>query len=194
MVYPILRKVREGWGPGHSFMLHTHRYPSEFTLGAGSPLHSLDASVEMCELSELSELSPGSDDFPPRRDDLPAYVLRVSERPVGHPAFVSSWPAIARADIRCVAFLELSKLLNQEDALSAPWLRVISALRRRTHAAERRIRHFDVTLPFATPKPSCRQARCFSGGGRQCTGRATSTWPSRGAVKRRSDIWILVSQ
>ena len=32
-------------------------------------------------------------------------------------------PGIAWADIRCVAFLELSKLLNQEDALSAPWLR-----------------------------------------------------------------------
>jgi hypothetical protein len=51
----------EQWYPILRLCFTTHRYPSEFTLGAGSQLHSPDAPVEMCELSELS---PGAHDFP----------------------------------------------------------------------------------------------------------------------------------
>ena len=47
-----------------------------------------------------------------------AYELRIDECPVCHPASVSpdlGWPP-------AVVFLKLSKLLNQEDALSVPYL------------------------------------------------------------------------
>jgi hypothetical protein len=51
---------------------------------------------------------------PPGRDDIFVYVLRIGERPVCHP---ESGPVT-----RGVVFSKLSKLLNQEDALSAPCL------------------------------------------------------------------------
>jgi hypothetical protein len=60
-----------------------------------------------------------------------------------------------------VVFSKLSKLLNQEDALSAPCSHaVISALRRRALAGRRNAaeRRNTVTLSFAAPKSSRRQA------------------------------------
>ncbi len=55
--------------------------------------------------------SPGQ---PGERNDLSSYALRIGDRPV--PVL---WP---RAGIRGVVFSKLSRLLNQEDALSAPCL------------------------------------------------------------------------
>jgi hypothetical protein len=89
------------------------------------------------------------------RDDMSAYALRNSDCPVCHPASVSSgpgWPGLSGG----VAFPKLSKLLNQEDALSAPCLRELCsppAAPSRGAAMLRTgvIRHFEVTLPFATP-------------------------------------------
>jgi hypothetical protein len=77
-----------------------------------------------------------------------------------------------------VVFLELSKLLHQEDALGAPCLdTVILALRRRALAGAGIlrtgvIRHFGVTLRLATPdiRPASADAFAVVGGG--CTGRA----------------------
>jgi len=65
-----------------------------------------------------------------------------------------------------VVFSKLSKLLNQESALSAPCetaYAVISALRRRPRAAQEccaqaRPVALDVTFPFAITDSSCRQA------------------------------------
>jgi hypothetical protein len=57
-----------------------------------------------------------------KRNDLSAYALRNGERPVYPPASVSSGLGRPRAGIRGVVFSKLSKQLNQEDALSAPWL------------------------------------------------------------------------
>jgi hypothetical protein len=54
-----------------------------------------------------------------KRDDPSAYEARIGKRPVCHPAPVSSgvgWPRAGGG----VVFPKLSKLLNQEDALSAP--------------------------------------------------------------------------
>ena len=67
---------------------------------------------------------------------------------------------------RPVVFSKLSKLLNQESALSAPCetaYAVISALRRRPRAAQEccaqaRPVALDVTFPFAITDSSCRQA------------------------------------
>jgi hypothetical protein len=56
-----------------------------------------------------------------KRDDISAYAPWIGECPVCHPASVSSglgWPP---AGARWVS--KLSKLLNQENALSAPCLR-----------------------------------------------------------------------
>jgi hypothetical protein len=77
-----------------------------------------------------------------------------------------------------VVFPGLSKLLNQEDALGVPCLdTVIVALRRRTLAGRRNlrtgvIRHFDVTLRFATPDIRLASADAFAVVGGGCTGRA----------------------
>jgi hypothetical protein len=49
------------------------------------------------------------------RDDLSAYEARIGERPVCHPAGDGF-------GLGGVVFSRLSKLLNQEDALSAPCL------------------------------------------------------------------------
>ena len=51
-----------------------------------------------------------------------AYEVRVGERPVCHPASVSSGLGWPRDGVRWVVFLGLSKLHNQEDALGAPCL------------------------------------------------------------------------
>jgi hypothetical protein len=54
-----------------------------------------------------------------KRDNMSAYALRISDCPVSHLASVPmarGWPGLPGD----VAFLKLSKLLNQEDALSAP--------------------------------------------------------------------------
>ena len=77
-----------------------------------------------------------------------------------------------------VVFPELSKLLNQEDALGAPYLdTVILALRRRALAGAGIlrigvIRHFGVTLRLAAPDIRLASADAFAVVGGGCTGRA----------------------
>jgi hypothetical protein len=77
-----------------------------------------------------------------------------------------------------VAFPKLSKLLNQENALGAPCLRgeLCSPQAAPSRGAPMMrtsvIRHFDVTLPFASPKSLGWQALFFFGGWRRCTGKA----------------------
>ena len=79
-----------------------------------------------------------------------------------------------------VVFPVLSKLLNQEDALGAPCLdTVIVALRRCALAGRWKgmlrtgvIRHFNVTLRFATPDIRLASADAFAVAGGGCTGRA----------------------
>ena len=124
VVYPILRKVREGWGT-RSFLHVSHTQVPIRIHSRGRISTALTRCACRNVRTKRTKLTKSGfgRHFLPRRDDLSAYVVRIRERPVGHPAFLSSWPGIARADIRCVAFLELSKLLNQEVALSAPWLR-----------------------------------------------------------------------
>jgi hypothetical protein len=63
-------------------------------------------------------LSPGQ--AGDKRDDIFIYALWIGERPVCHPASVSSGLGPVTGG---VVFSKLSKLLNQEDALSAPCLR-----------------------------------------------------------------------
>jgi hypothetical protein len=71
----------------------------------------------------------------PRRDGLSAYEPDIGERPVSHPAPVASGIGLRPGG---VVFSKLSKLLHQEDALSAPCLdTVILALRRRVLAGRR---------------------------------------------------------
>jgi hypothetical protein len=55
-----------------------------------------------------------------KRDDILFYALRIGERPVSHPASESSGLGLLTGG---AVFPKLSKLLNQEDALSAPCLR-----------------------------------------------------------------------
>ena len=65
-----------------------------------------------------------------------------------------------RLELRCgVVFPKLSKLLNQENALSAPYLRYVGVTE--LHATFRESLRFCVTFPFATPKSSRRQALMF---------------------------------
>jgi hypothetical protein len=54
-----------------------------------------------------------------KRDDILFYALRIDEHPVSHPASVSSGLGLTGGAV----FPKLSKLLNQENALSAPCLR-----------------------------------------------------------------------
>jgi hypothetical protein len=58
-----------------------------------------------------------------KRDDLSAYALRIGERPVYAPASVPSGLGWPRVGVRWRGVSKLSKLLNQEGALSAPCLR-----------------------------------------------------------------------
>ena len=74
-------------------------------------------------------------------------------------------------------FLGLSKLLNQEDALGAPCLDTVIALRRSVLAGAGIlrtgvIRHFGVTLRLATPDIRLASADAFAVVGGGCTGRA----------------------
>jgi hypothetical protein len=62
-------------------------------------------------------LSPGQSGD--KRDDIFVYALRMGERPVCHPASVSSDLGTVTGG---VVLSKLSKLLNQEDALSVPCL------------------------------------------------------------------------
>ena len=77
-----------------------------------------------------------------------------------------------------VVFLGLSKLLNQEDALGAPCLDTVMVARHSRVLAGRRIlrtgviRHFDITLRFATPDIRLASADAFAVVGGGCTGRA----------------------
>jgi hypothetical protein len=70
---------------------------------------------------------------------------------------------------------ELSKMLNQEDALGAPFFdTVILALRRRPEGCcgQTSIRYFDSTLRSATPDIRLASADAFAVVGGRCTGRA----------------------
>jgi hypothetical protein len=114
-----------------------------------------------------------------------------------------------------VVFLGLSKLLNQEDALGVPCLdTVILALRRRALVGRPRlaprhagaggtggvlrtgfIRHFDVTLRFATPDIRLASTDAFAVVGGGCTGRAHGCKAKQGRRgKDGADVWLLVPQ
>ena len=100
-----------------------------------------------------------------------------------------------------VVFLELSKLLRQEDALGAPCLdTVIVALRSRALAGAGIlrtgvIRYFGGTLQLATPdiRPASADAFAVVGGG--CTGRAQGCKAKQGRRgKDGADVSLLVPQ
>jgi hypothetical protein len=57
-----------------------------------------------------------------KRDDMSACSLRIDKRPRLSPACHLAWDSL-RPESGGVVFSKLSKLLNQEDALGAPWLR-----------------------------------------------------------------------
>ena len=61
---------------------------------------------------------------------------------------------------------------------------MISALRRRTQAAERHILYFDVTLSLVTPKPSGWRALMLPAVGGSARVESPGARPSRGVVKR----------
>jgi hypothetical protein len=87
-----------------------------------------------------------------------------------------------------VVFPELSKLLNQEDALGAPCLDTVIV-------AVRSIRYFDVTLRFATPDIRLASADAFAVVGGGCTGRAHGCEAKQGRRdKDGADVWFLVPQ
>ena len=103
---------------------------------------------------------------PNRTISLPTrYVLAIVPFVIRRPwSSGLGWPGLSGV----VAFPKLSKLLNQERALSAPCLHGEFCS---PHSAPSRgapmlrkgvIRHFDVTLPFAAPKSSGWQALMFT--------------------------------
>jgi hypothetical protein len=93
-----------------------------------------------------------------KRDDLLPTEVGVCERPVCHPASVSSglgWPRDVSGG---VVFPELSKLLSQEDALGAPCLNtMIPALRRRALAGRRN------AADRRNPSLRCHTTVCYTG-------------------------------
>jgi hypothetical protein len=94
-------------------------------------------------------LSPGQ--AGDKRDDIFIYAVWVGERPLCHPASVSSGLGRVTGG---VVFSKLSKLLNQEDALSAPCLRGDFCSPQGPRGAqgycgEASSVTFDVRLPFA---------------------------------------------
>src|ERR1700733_14990442 len=100
-----------------------------------------------------------------------------------------------------VVFLELSKLLNQEDALGAPCLdTVILALRRaalagRRDAADRLnpLLRYHITLATPDIRPASADAFAVVGGG--CTGGAHGCKAKQGRRgKGGADVWLLVPQ
>jgi hypothetical protein len=100
-----------------------------------------------------------------------------------------------------VVFPELSKLLNQEDALGAPCLDTgILALRRRALAGAGIlrtgvIRHFGVTLRLATPDIRLASADAFAVVGGGCTGKAHGCKAKQGRRgKDGADVWFLLPQ
>jgi hypothetical protein len=99
----------------------------------------------------------------PKRDDLSAYELSMANVPSSGVRAIR--PGIASGCVRRCGVSKLSKLLNQEDALSVPCLR--GDLRTGV------ILHFDVTLSFGITEPSCWQAlMLFPVVGGRCTGRS----------------------
>jgi hypothetical protein len=114
--------------------------------------------------------------------------LRVGERPVCHPASVSSGLGWPRDGVRWGGVSGLSKLLNQEDALGVPCLdTVIVALRRRAlsghrNAADRRYPLLRSHLRFATPDIRLASADAFAVVGGGCTGTAQGARPNRVVV------------
>jgi hypothetical protein len=93
-----------------------------------------------------------------KRDDLSAYELRIGERPVCHPAAVSSglgWPRAGWCGVSLVVKTAQSRERTGRTMLNA--LILLSAGTPSLGAGMLRtgvIRHFDVTLRFATPKSS----------------------------------------
>jgi hypothetical protein len=112
----------ERWYPP-SFMLRDTQVPIRIRSRAGSRLHSPRCVCRNVRSKRTKRTKSGfgrhfcrdGTIFRPTccvLASVPSVIRRLCHR-----------GRIARADIRCAAFLELSKLLNQEDALSAPWLR-----------------------------------------------------------------------
>ena len=130
-----------------------------------------------------------------------AYQVRVGERPVCHPASVSSGWGQPRAVSGGVVFPELSKMLHQEDALGAPCLDTVIACSPQARPRGARvlrtgvIRHFDVTLRLATPDIRLASADAFAVVGGGCTGRAHGCKAKQGRRgKDGADVWLLVPQ
>jgi hypothetical protein len=105
------------------------------------------------------------------------------------------WPRLVSGG---VVFPELSKLLNQEDALGAPCLDTVApALRRRALAGAGIlrtgvIRHFGVTLRLATPDIMLASADAFAVVGGGCTSRAHGCKAKQGSRgKDGAGVWIL---
>jgi hypothetical protein len=94
---------------------------------AGIGGNSANQVGKTCALSALSRciwLSPGQSGD--RRDDVFVYALRIGERPVCHPSPLSGLGPMTGGAV----FPRLSRLLNQENALSVPCYAVIPAPRR----------------------------------------------------------------
>jgi hypothetical protein len=118
-------------------------------------LQNLDRREDCLTPGTTSIVTNGTIGLPTRQ--VIAIVPFATRSPLCHGL---GWPGLSGG----AAFLKLSKLLNQEDALSAPCLRGEFCS---PQAAPSRgagmlrtgiIRHFDVTLLFVTPEPSCWQA------------------------------------
>ena len=98
-----------------------------------------------------------------------------------------------------LVFPGLSKLLHQEDALGVPCLdTVIVALRRRALAGRGMlragvIRHFDVTLRFATPDTRLVSADAFAVVGGGCTGSAHGCKANRAVVVKAALTCVVSS-
>jgi hypothetical protein len=129
-------------------------------------------------------------EFPAKRDDLSAYGLRIGERPVC-PVSLSSGLGWPRAGVRRCGVFQIVKTAQSRDALSAPclWVDFCSPQSRPRGAGMLRtdvIRHFDVTLPFASPKSSWRQALMLSRWlAADARAERTGAKPSRAVVARR---------
>ena len=123
--------------------------------------------------------------------DVP-YVIR---RPCPLAGIASGWCPVG-------VFLELSKLLRQEDALGAPCLDTQDSCspqaRPRGTGGMLRTgvnRHFDITLRLATPDIRLASADAFAVVGGGCTGRAHGCKAKQGRrSKDGADVWFLVPQ
>jgi len=117
----------------------------------------------MCELSELSELSPGrevglglEERLP--GEDMSAYTPRIGDCPL------SPGASCALASVSCgVEFPKLSKMLNQEDALGAPCsLREhLLTLRGKEYIAEGVMHPFLILNNLRNPRKDAAESAAF---------------------------------